>query len=92
MAAPTNGIRPQRGVLAHPGHTGHPRRLRARALSCALAVTLSVAVGGCTYLQDLFSKEDPPLPGTRISILSNQRTLAADPELAGHQILLPAPS
>ncbi|MAN80416.1 MAG: pyrrolo-quinoline quinone [Rhodospirillaceae bacterium] len=43
-------------------------------------------------MEDLFSKEEIPLPGTRIAILANQRTLAADAELKDHQILLPAPS
>ena len=77
MAAPKSGIR---------------AKSRARALAVVLAVITPLTAGGCTYFEDLFSKEKVPLPGTRISILANQRSLAADENLKDHQILLPAPS
>ena len=62
------------------------------ALSIALVLMAPLATGGCSYMENLFAKEEVPLPGTRIAILTNQRTLAADAELKDHQILLPAPS
>ncbi|PIW26205.1 MAG: pyrrolo-quinoline quinone [Rhodospirillales bacterium CG15_BIG_FIL_POST_REV_8_21_14_020_66_15] len=72
---------------------GTARRARnGVALALALTVAAPLATGGCAYFEDLFSKEEIPLPGTRIAILANQRTLAADPGLKDHQILLPAPS
>ncbi len=36
-------------------------------------------------------KEAPPLPGERISVLSHERALKPDPEIADTQILLPPP-
>ncbi|MBT3360752.1 MAG: PQQ-binding-like beta-propeller repeat protein [Rhodospirillales bacterium] len=36
--------------------------------------------------------QDPPLPGERLSVMVHSRTLAADPELADAEILLPPPS
>ena len=87
MAAPNSGNRPERGLQACRRGTA-----RGVVLSIALALTAPLAVGGCTYMENLFSKEEIPLPGTRIAILANQRTLAADDDLKNHQILLPAPS
>ncbi len=87
MAAPTSGNRPERGARLPA------RRARGGILAAiALAVSVPLLTGGCSYMEDLFSKEEIPLPGTRIAILANQRTLAADAELKDHQILLPAPS
>lgn len=87
MAAPNSGNHPERGVRTCPRGTA-----RGMALSIALALAAPLTVGGCSYFTDLFSKEEIPLPGTRIAILANQRTLAADDDLKNHQILLPAPS
>lgn len=91
MAAPKSGNRPSWvacGVLRRPAR--HKPAALALALSFAMAAPLMT--GGCTYFEDLFAKEEIPLPGTRIAILANQRTLAADDDLKSHQILLPAPS
>jgi len=56
------------------------------------AVLLVGGLGGCDTVGGWFSKDKaPPLEGDRISVLLNQRTLSADPELGGVQILLPAP-
>lgn len=54
-------------------------------------------LGGCDTVtqsvDDVFGKKrKPPLPGKRISILLNQRSIAPDPRAAKEQILLPAPS
>lgn len=57
-----------------------------------LALLLVAGLGGCSTVSGWFTKDKPPpLPGDRISVLLNQRTLVADPELADVQILLPAP-
>ncbi|MCW9036039.1 MAG: PQQ-binding-like beta-propeller repeat protein [Alphaproteobacteria bacterium] len=56
----------------------------------ALAAALVLTVSACdTWLGE---KEAPPLPGDRISVLLNERSLSADPTLAGHKILLPRPT
>ncbi len=54
-----------------------------------LAVLGMLALAGCDLWFGL--DEAPPLPGERLSVLSHQNTLAPDPELAGAEILLPAP-
>lgn len=87
MAAPTSGNRPERGPRLPA------QRARGGILAAfALAVSVPLLTSGCSYMENLFAKEEVPLPGTRIAILANQRTLAADTELKDHQILLPAPS
>lgn len=48
----------------------------------------TIILSGCDY----WKKKEPPLPGTRISVLQHERSLTADPEIAGQQILLPAPT
>ena len=88
MSAPNCGNRLTKGAQARCG-----AQVRgARTLALALALTVPLAAGGCSYFEDLFSKEEVPLPGTRVSILTTQRTLAPDENLRGQQILLPAPS
>ena len=77
MILPLRGLRPCRA---------------RRAVFAAGSLAALLAVSGCTYFQDLFEAKEIPLPGQRIAILTDQRTLAADPELKGQQILLPAPS
>jgi outer membrane protein assembly factor BamB len=52
-------------------------------------ITLSTLIlGGCNYIET----HQPPLTGDRISVLQHERSLSADAEVAGQQILLPAPS
>ncbi len=54
-----------------------------------ILIALSTLIlSGCDY----WKKKEPPLPGTRISVLQHERSLSADPEIAGQQILLPAPT
>ena len=61
-------------------------------LSAVFLVALFL-LGACSSPTEWFGdKEDPPLPGDRISVLLHQRTLSPDPELADVQILLPAPT
>ncbi len=49
-----------------------------------------MALGGCDKW--LGGNEDPPLPGTRISILAHERALSPDPQAANSEILLPRPT
>ena len=74
----------------HRKTTGNANRcLKAPILAAAL---LAGFLGGCETVTGLFKGEkEPPLQGDRISVLLDQRTLSADPELADVQILLPAP-
>lgn len=53
-----------------------------------LAGALVLGLAGCSWFGD---KEDPPLPGDRISILSLEQTLEADAGLADLEVRLPAP-
>lgn len=48
----------------------------------------TLVLSGCDY----WKKEEPPIPGTRVSVLQHERSLTADQEVAGTQILLPAPT
>ncbi|MCB2100210.1 MAG: PQQ-binding-like beta-propeller repeat protein [Rhodobacterales bacterium] len=70
--------------VARPGRAG-------RGL---LALTLgAVLMGGLTGCDTWFgAREDPPLPGERIAVLLNARTLEPDPKLADAEILLPPPA
>lgn len=59
----------------------------------AFALLMALSLGGCDTVTNVFKKaKDPPLPGDRISVLLNQRSLSPDPKLANVRILLPAPS
>ncbi len=49
---------------------------------------VALILSGCDYWQ----KEEPPLPGTRVSVLQHERSLTADAEVANTEILLPAPT
>jgi outer membrane protein assembly factor BamB len=54
-----------------------------------LLILSVLIISGC----DMFTEEhEIMLPGERISVLLHQRSINADPELAGTQILLPAPA
>jgi len=61
-----------------------------RVLFTMLAVSLLMS---CDAI-DKWSRrnEAPPLKGDRIAVLTHSRSLAADKELAGNRILLPAPT
>lgn len=53
---------------------------------------IASALVACDTIDDLISpSDDPPLPGERISVLSLERQLEADPRIAGLQVILPAP-
>ncbi len=77
-------------MMRHPSATLRRRTPGPRlAASACAALAFALAVAGCDYFKD---PKPPPLPGDRISVLLNQRTLSPDPELASASILLPAPS
>jgi len=53
---------------------------------------IASALVACDTIDDLISpSDDPPLPGERISVLSLEQQLEADPRIAGLQVILPAP-
>jgi outer membrane protein assembly factor BamB len=58
----------------------------SRMLLAALALSLSL--GGC----DLFEKSKKPLPGERISVFTERGDVEPDKDLAGVQVVLPAPT
>lgn len=59
------------------------KRVTAAALLGALLLT------GCSVFQE---EEQERLPGKRVSVMLHERTISADPDLAGERILLPAPA
>ena len=57
------------------------------------SITLILFLSACSTVEDWISpKEGPPLEGDRIAILTHNRSLTADKELANQRILLPAPT
>jgi outer membrane protein assembly factor BamB len=48
----------------------------------------TLVLGGCNYLKP----NQAPLTGDRISVLQHDRSLSADAEVAGQEVVLPAPS
>lgn len=54
----------------------------------------SMSLGGCSAIKnwDPFGKKEKPLPGERISVLANERSLRADVAPSEIDITLPAPS
>ena len=63
---------------------------RVSRLAAAMAAAFLLA--GCETIGDLVSPgDDPPLPGERISVLSLEQALEADPRIAGTPVVLPAP-
>ncbi|HER26410.1 MAG TPA: pyrrolo-quinoline quinone, partial [Rhodospirillales bacterium] len=62
----------------------------------AMAVAALIVLAGCESLTEpggLFGDDAKiPLAGERISVLLNQRSLSPEPELAGKNIVLPAPT
>lgn len=69
---------------------------RGRAFQSAAMVLALLVLAGCESLTGpggIFGDPvKPPLPGERISVLKHSRSLNPDPEYAGKEILLPAPT
>jgi len=58
----------------------------------ATVLMLGISLTACDTINDLISpSDDPPLPGERISVLTLEQQLEADPRIAGLQVILPAP-
>ncbi len=58
----------------------------------AFLVLPALVLGGCETIDDIIgAPEDPPLPGERISVLTLEQQLEADPRIASLQVVLPAP-
>ena len=57
----------------------------------ALAVALVASLAGCDWIGGLFTASKEPLPGRRISVLSLNRPVAADPRLDTVPVRLPPP-
>jgi outer membrane protein assembly factor BamB len=71
-------------------------RKRSHALR-AMAIIALLGVGACESLSETVDRwrgKGPadPLPGERISVLANDRSLSADAALVGKPVLLPAPT
>ncbi len=78
---------------ATPEAYGKIKRMVRRTIIIAItALALGPGLSACALLNVFDEKKPDPLPGERISVLLNSRTVAADPALAGKQILLPAPT
>lgn len=67
-------------------HWGPRKAVRATLRAAALAAIALTA--GCSWFGE---SEKPPLPGDRVSALQINRQLAVDPDLAGTDVILPAP-
>ena len=65
---------------------GQPKRVGSSAFRAGLLAAL-VALAGCGW----FGDKKQPLPGERISVLSLDRQLEPDPEIAKLPITLPPP-
>jgi outer membrane protein assembly factor BamB len=64
----------------------------ARRWAHGVAVAGLTILAGCGDMFDfLGTKDDPPLPGTRISILLSEQAVTADPRLADLAVRLPRP-
>ncbi|MBL6959037.1 MAG: PQQ-like beta-propeller repeat protein [Rhodospirillales bacterium] len=61
-----------------------------RGFTAVFAISIAATLGACDTWFGTVDKD--PLPGKRISVLTHQRQLIPDPELAKVEILLPAPS
>jgi outer membrane protein assembly factor BamB len=71
----------------------HSARLNRHAVLTAVLV-LMVALGGCSMVKKTFGMGDAPKPklgGERVSVLSLEKKLEADPGLKETEVRLPAP-
>lgn len=71
-----------------------PFRLPYRSGVLAALMMASMALSGCDTFRDFdpFSQREDPLPGERIAVLANERSLNADVAPGEANIVLPAPS
>ncbi|MBM09290.1 MAG: pyrrolo-quinoline quinone [Magnetovibrio sp.] len=69
---------------------------RFYSIFCAIAF-IAIGLSGCGTVEDAFKRWQgkgpaPPLPGKRLSVLTNDRTLTADKTIATAKVILPAPT
>ena len=65
------------------------RTSNRRVLLAAFLLTMSLC--GCDMLDGIIGKRKDPLPGERIAVFADRGELEADKDMAGVQIVLPAP-
>lgn len=63
------------------------RALMTRSVNAFVGATALLGLAACTFVEE----GDIPLEGKRIPVLLHERSVNADPSLAGAEILLPAP-
>ena len=63
----------------------------SRRAALLLPLGLPMALGGCEFLDNLFTTTKVPIPGDRVSVMPGSAGLAPDPALKG-QVRLPPPS
>jgi outer membrane protein assembly factor BamB len=57
-----------------------------------VALLLIVSLSGCDMIGDMFGKSKVPLPGERTPVFSERSELEPDKEMAGVEVVLPAPT
>jgi outer membrane protein assembly factor BamB len=77
------------GAAGVTGRTGRrtPRR-GPKAASLVAVACLALPLAGC---EAWFGEDDPPLPGTRVSVIEHQRTISPDVATRADEIMLPPP-
>ena len=65
--------------------------LRRRIARLGLVLAVASALAACDWVGDLFKDSKDPLPGRRISVLSLDRPMAADPKVGAMPVQLPPP-
>ncbi|MXW91988.1 MAG: PQQ-binding-like beta-propeller repeat protein [Rhodospirillaceae bacterium] len=61
-------------------------------LKLAVALAAGLATAGCDSIRDIFSTDDPPLPGRRLAVLPTPDILKADVRISDVRIVLPRPA
>ena len=56
------------------------------------ALLLTVSLSGCDMIDNIMGKRKDPLPGERVPVFAERSELEPDKEMAGVQIVLPAPA
>ncbi len=51
---------------------------RRRTLLRSAALLPAAALGGCSFFDDLFESDKPPIPGTRVAVMANTRGMQVD--------------
>jgi outer membrane protein assembly factor BamB len=65
--------------------------LSPRTAACALVLVYGAYLAGCDSWSNIFESKKDPLPGKRISVLSIDKPVTADPKLEAVRVKLPPP-